>query len=302
VHNGRAVEQVRRLIRELRPVVVHGHSSIGGVVGRVAALRTGVPRVYTPQGLTTNRFGLLVERTIGPLTEQFIAASPSEATVLVTRRVARRGRVTMIPNGIEPEVPPPGPDLRERLGIPADAPIVGTVARLVPQKAPEDFVRVAALVHAADPLVHFVHIGSGSLLGKVRDAVSAAGLTDRFHLVDGVPEAASVLPEFAVFLLTSRFEGAPYTPLEAMRAGIPVVLTDVVGSRDAVESGVSGVLVPAGDVPALAHAVAELLSDPTRARSLGDAGRARVRESFDVATMGREIAGVYARVMAEGRR
>jgi glycosyltransferase involved in cell wall biosynthesis len=105
-----------------------------------------------------------------------------------------------------------------------------------------------------------------------------------------------------VFLLTSRFEGAPYTPLEAMRAGIPVVLTDVVGSRDAVESGVSGVLVPAGDVPALAHAVAELLSDPTRARSLGDAGRARVRESFDVATMGREIAGVYARVMAEGRR
>ena len=98
-------------------------------------------------------------------------------------------------------------------------------------------------------------------------------------------------------MLASRFEGGPYAPLEAMRASTPVVLTNVTGSTDAVEDGVSGRLVPAADPAALGTAVADLLDDPTGAARLGAAGRRRVEHSFDVRSMAAALEAVYRGVV-----
>jgi len=291
--NLRCVVALRRLLGELRPDVVHGHSSVGGLLARVAATRRPGARVYTPNGITQVRVGQLVERGLRPLTHRFVAVSSSEADLAVALGLIGRDRVVVIPNGVEPDLPP-RIDLRGQLGIPGDEPLVGTIARLVPQKAPEDFVAACAEVARLVPEAHFVLIGGGELQTETDAAIAAAAFGTRFHRVDELPGAAGALGELDVFALASRFEGGPYAPLEAMRAATAVVLTDVVGSRDAVEDGISGRLVPVGDPLTLGRAVAELLLDPGERGRLGDAGHARVAAHFDVRSMGAALDALYA--------
>lgn len=292
--NAAALVALGVLVRRLRPDVIHGHSSVGGALARLAAIGTGVACAYTPNGLATGGPALGVERLLGRRTQRVVAVSPSEAELICALGIAPGDRVVTIANGIDLNPPPDGPDLRARLGVASKAPLVGTVARLVPQKAPEVFVRAAAVVGRRVPEAHFVLVGSGPLDRQVRDEMGRAGLGPRFHLVAEMATVAAVLGQLDAYVLCSRFEGAPYTPLEAMRAGTPVVVSDVVGSRDAVEDGVSGLVVPAGDVQATAAAVIRLLGDPALAVHLADAARARLAERFDVRAMGRGLAGLYA--------
>jgi glycosyltransferase involved in cell wall biosynthesis len=293
---------LRRLIRTIRPDVVHGHSSVGGALARIAAAGSGTPVFYTPNGVSPTRMSLALERLLGRFTDALIAVSPSEAKLAAEQKLIRPERVVVVPNGID--VDPPkreGPSIRALAGIPEGAPIVGTVARLVPQKAPKLFVRVCAEVAGTCPDVHFVLIGLGPLQGAVDEAVVAAGLSRRWHQIRHLPDAAAILGQLDVFALLSAFEGGPYTPLEAMRAGTPVVLTDVVGNRDVVEPGVSGVVAPFGDVAALAEAVTRLITDPDHRRSVGQAGRRRLEEQFDARLMGTRLEGHY-RTAVRNRR
>jgi glycosyltransferase involved in cell wall biosynthesis len=294
--NGLALGTLGRLVRRLRPDVVHGHSSIGGMLARLAATGSGVPTVYTPNGITTVRAGVAVERALRRRTDVFVAVSESEGELAVRLGLAKPEQVAVIPNGVTLDLPPSPVDLRSHLGVATDAPLVGTVARLVPQKAPEDFVAACERIGREVPEARFVLIGDGQLEREVDAAVARAGLDGRFTRIPSLPGAAGVLGQLDVFALSSRFEGGPYAPLEAMRAETPVVLTDVVGSRDAVEDGVSGLVVPPGDVPAMASAVVGLLRDPDRRHRMGQAGRQRVVSTFDVRSMGRALDALYRRI------
>jgi glycosyltransferase involved in cell wall biosynthesis len=294
--NAVALAAVRRVVHEVRPDVVHGHSSIGGLLARLATNPSARPVVYTANGLATAPVGVLAERALARRTTAFVATSPSEAEVARRLGLARHGRVVVIPNGIELEVPPATVDLRATLRIPADVPLVGSISRLVPQKAPEDLVAAWAAVAEARPDAHFVLIGGGSLEAEVEAAIDRHGLRGRLHRLEGLDGAGAALGQLDVFTLASRFEGGPYAPLEAMRAGTPVVLTDVVGSRDAVVDGESGRLVPPGDPAALARAVTALLEDPLERRRLGAAGRARVVDRFDVRAMAAALDDLYLAV------
>ena len=289
-----AAASLHRLIRRRRPSVVHGHSSVGGALARVAAWRASAPRLYTPNGLATSPAAVRVERLLGRRTDRLIAVSESEADLAVRLRLVPRERVAVIPNGIELETPSEGAvDLRARLGIPSSAVLVGSVARLVPQKAPEVFVRACALIRRRVPGVHFLLVGAGPLQGLVDDEVGRAALADRWHQIPVLPDAGAMLGQFDVFVLLSRFEGCPYTPLEAMRADTPVVVSRVVGSRDIVEDGVSGLVVPPEDAAAGAEAVVRILTERALATALAAGGRQRVASRFDVRSMGLTLRDLY---------
>lgn len=296
--NVAAQRALRRLILDTTARVVHGHSSIGGALARAATVGTRVPVVYTPNGLATGRTALAVEHLLGRRTTALIAVSESEAELVRRLRLVDGRRLHVVPNGIELEhAPTLDPPLRARLGIDATTPLVGTVARLVPQKAPELFVQACARVAAARPEARFVLVGAGPLRPELERAVAAADLGGRFHHIPELPGAAGALGELDVFVLHSRFEGGPYTVLEAMRAGVPVVVSDVVGNRDAVVPEVTGSVVPLGDVDATARAVLHLLDEPASAAALVEAARARLAERFDVRRMGEETVAVYRAVL-----
>jgi glycosyltransferase involved in cell wall biosynthesis len=294
--NAGALLALRRLLRAVRPDVVHGHSSIGGLLARVAAGKHGPPAVYTANGITQVRVGVAVERALRRWTAAFVATSESEGALAAQRGLADPERIVVIPNGIELEAPPAPLDLRSTHGIPDGAPLVGSIARLVWQKAPEDLVAAFAAVAARHPEARFVVIGGGELEQSFEAAVDAHGLRGRLTRIDALPGAGGVLDQLDVFVLASRFEGGPYAPLEAMRVGTPVVLTDVVGSRDVVEDGVSGRLVPPRDPVALGNAVADLLDQPAERARIGAAGQRRVAERFDVRRMAADLEAVYERV------
>jgi glycosyltransferase involved in cell wall biosynthesis len=293
--NAGALRHVRRLIGRERPDVVHGHSSIGGLLARLASTGTGTPTIYTPNGITQARIGIVAERALRRRTDVFVAVSASEADL--ARQLHLDGReVVVIPNGIELELPPAPLDLRDLLGIDASSPLVGTISRLVPQKAPEDFVAACAVVAARVPDARFVLIGSGELEAEVEAAVDREHLRGCFHRIAELPGASGVLGQLDVFCLSSRFEGGPYSPLEAMRAGTAVALTGVVGSRDAVEHGVTGLVVPPGDPTALGGAIADLLEDPARRDRMASAAQEQVAARFDVRAMGSALDALYARL------
>lgn len=291
-----ASRALRKLIRSIRPDVVHGHSQVGGAMARIAAIGLRTPVFYTPNGLSPNRLLLRVERVLGRLTTMLIAVSASEATFARDSTLVSPMRVTVVPNGIDLEPPAgPSPDLRTLAGIPAGAQIVGSVIRLVPQKAPHLLVEVCSEVAKCHPDVHFLLVGLGPLQDDLDRAVTHAGLRSRWHQIPHLPEAAAAMDQLDVFVLFSAFEGGPYTPLEAMRSGVPVVLTDVVGNRDVVEPGVSGLIAPFGDVKALAEAVSSLLEDPGHARAIAVAGRRRLESCFSLTAMGASMTDLYRR-------
>jgi glycosyltransferase involved in cell wall biosynthesis len=299
--NARAVNALRRLVRDARVDLVHGHSSIGGALARVVAFAARRPCVYTPNGLAPARAAIVLERLLARRTARIIAVSASEAALLEHLHVAPPEQVTVIPNGVAVD-PPPRSDaatnLRRLLGLAPATPLVGTVARLVPQKAPERFVALAADVHRRHRDAQFVLIGDGPQRDDITRLVTAADLDNWLHLIPEVPDAAATLGQLDVFVLASRFEGGPYAPLEAMRAGTPVVLTDVVGNRDVVEPGRSGFLVAEPDAAALAGTVLDLLLDPDLRTTVGRAGAERVRADFDVAKAGSALRAVYGSLVA----
>jgi glycosyltransferase involved in cell wall biosynthesis len=290
------------LIKELRPDIVHAHSAIGGAAGRLATIRTGTPVVYTPHGLMTNPFTLRAERVLGRLTTRLIGVSQSEARRAAVEGLCNPHRVVTIPNGIDLEWSTEGPDLRSEIGLASGTPLVGTVMRLIPQKAPSQFVMVAEEVSRLNPDAHFLLIGMGPLQASVDHEVSKRGLAQRFHQIHHLDDAAAVLGQLDVFVLPSRFEGGPYAALEAMRARTPVVLSDVVGNADVVEHRVSGMLVPFGRPAEMAKAVSEILDDSDLRSGLTRAAISRLEELFDVRKMGASIGQLYEAVSAEGRR
>lgn len=283
------------LTRRVRPAILHGHSSVGGALARLAGPPTRVPVVYTPHGIGTGAATVGIERLLGRATAALIALSPSEADLARRLRLVDPARIRVIPNGIDlhPVLPAGVADLRSRLGLAPGTPLVGTVTRLVDQKAPADFVAVCADVVARRPDAHGLLIGMGPLQYAVDQAVAREGLSGRFHQIHHLLDAWAVLDQLDVFVLASRFEGGPYTPLEAMRAGVPVVLSDVVGNRDAVVTGVSGVLCGFGDTDGMARAVVDLLGDPDRRALLAGAARARLRGRFGLDAMGRALSELY---------
>ena len=292
VANARAASAIRQLVGARRPDIVHAHSSIAGVLCRTVLAGSGVPVVYTAHGVAVGRVPCLVERALGPRAARWIAVSASEAESRDSLGLARPERIRMIPNGIERDPPEPRP-LRDRLGVGADAHVVGFAARLLPQKAPEVFLAVWAEIARADPEAHAVVIGDGPQAPLVRAAVARGA--GRLTWLPELPALAAHLHDLTVLCLTSRFEGGPYVPLEAMRVGVPVVLTDVVGNRDVVSPG-TGLLVPPDDPAAVAAAVVALLRDPERRAALAVAGRVRVTDHFSVAASAAALVALYREV------
>lgn len=297
-----AALQLRSAVKRIQPDVVHAHSSIAGAITRLANIPAIVPVVYTPNGLTTDRVGRNIERLLGGLATRLVAVSDSEGIRARQWGLTDPDRIVVIPNGIDVNPPHPGPPIRPLLGLEAGTQLVGTMMRLVPQKAPEEFAKVAGAVARMRPEVHFLLIGMGELQGEVDAEIAKQGIKERFHQLPHVEEAATVLDQLDVFVLPSRFEGGPYAPLEAIRAGTPVVLSDVVGNADVVVSGVSGMLAPFGATDVMAAAIVELLDDPKLRKSMVNAARTRLLETFDARKMGAAVEKLYEEVAAERTR
>lgn len=289
LHDLRVLLQLIRLIRRERFSIVHTHSAKGGFLGRLAAWLCGVPVIlYTFHGFSYHDFMsparrwiyLHLERVAGYVTDAFFAVAPRVAREAIDQRLAPPGGVTVAPSAVElsgiPEVDTDA--FRAERGIPANARIVGTVGRLDYQKAPLDFVRMAALIagHRAD--VRFVMVGDGSL--RTDAEREAARLGVEIILTGERNDAPAIAASFDVFVISSLYEGLGRALTEALASGRPVVATAVNGVPDLVEPGVTGLLAVPGEPASLASGVEWFLDHPDEARRMGAQARDRVRSLF----------------------
>jgi glycosyltransferase involved in cell wall biosynthesis len=206
--------------------------------------------------------------------------------------------------------PRPVNGIRQQLGLgPADR-VVGMVATFKRQKNHAMFFRVAARVVAEHPNTWFVCVGEPLRDGQQEadayhremvELIRALGVRERCLLLGARRDVPDLYNLFDVALLTSEREGTPNALLEAMASGVPVVVTDVADNAIHVADGVTGFVVPLGDVAAMTTRVNALLGDCTRRRAMGRAGRAHVCERYSLATMADRMGAVYELALGRTR-
>jgi glycosyltransferase involved in cell wall biosynthesis len=300
-----ALFRIARFIRLGGYDVVHTHSSKAGVLGRLAARLAGVRTVvHTVHGWgftggsqgAMARFFVLLERCCAPLCGALVTVSTTDRDLGLELRIGQPDQYRCIRSGIEVElyadVSADRVAVRRELGLPADAFVIGSVARLSPQKAPLDMIEAFARVARETPHAHLVMVGDGPLREQVEQAIASRGLTERAHLLGLRHDVPTLLRAFDALALSSRWEGLPRVFPQAMAAGLPIVATRVAGASDAIVPGENGCLVDVGDMVAMGAALVALAADPDAARRMGARGRERVDE-FSARRMLTDIEELY---------
>jgi glycosyltransferase involved in cell wall biosynthesis len=299
-----AVVALARLIHGQDVDIVHVHSQEAGLLGRAVARMAGARGViYTPQTIDIRRVRfhwlyVLIERLLTRITDVIVSVNEPDRERMIRWGIPPHKIVT-IRNGIDLnafEGPVDGGHLRRALGLDEDRPLVMQVARLSAQKDPLAFVEGAAHVVQERPDAQFALVGAGPLRNAVAARIQELGLRRHVHLLGWHDEAFKLMAAADVVSLTSRWEGAPYTLLEAMAWSRPVVATAVNGCPEIVVDLGTGFLVPPGDTTAWARRIIDLLSDPVMAVAMGQQGLRRLEERFLLREMVARIEGLYQQV------
>jgi glycosyltransferase involved in cell wall biosynthesis len=309
-----AAWRVARIIRRLRPDVVHTHTAKAGAIGRVAALLAGPGRrpvvVHTFHGHVLRGYfgsaGTLLFRAIetglARVSDRLVAVSPEVRDELVGLHVAPRHKFSVVRLGIElvPRVRFEGDaaEVRRRHGIPAEKFVVGWFGRMTAVKRTDDLLTMLAGLRERGIDALLVLVGDGDDRERLEQGAHDLGLA-RSCLFVGYQE--DVAPWYAIcdaVVLTSASEGTPVTIIEALAAGRPVVATKVGGVPDVVEEGETGFLVRPRDTHALAERLEILARDPERRVAMGTAGRERVIERYAVERLVDDIDLLYRDLLA----
>jgi glycosyltransferase involved in cell wall biosynthesis len=299
LEDARALVELVGMFRRLRPAIVHTHNPKPGLYGRVAARMARVPvAVNTTHGLYAlpghpkpkRAFVYGVERLASTCSDAELVQNPEDLSVLQRLGVPRE-KLTLLGNGIDlhrfdpASVSAADADAaRRELGAcaPTDV-VVGAVGRLVREKGYPEVFEAARHLRGKAPALRFAAIGpddldkSASLSPDERTAAEATGV----RFLGSRDDVVRLYRGMDLYVLASHREGFPRSAMEAAAMGIPIVATDIRGCRQVVEHGVTGLLVPPRNPPALAGAIAALAVDRSRRLRMGEAGRRKALRDFD---------------------
>jgi glycosyltransferase involved in cell wall biosynthesis len=277
-------------LHRVAPDVVHVHGGLW-LKGAQAARSAGVPRVMlTLHGIAPVQawYLPLYYRLAVARADVVTAVTPTLEQHLLSVAGAPRHKLRLIVNGIPTERFAPGtrsPALRRALGIPADAPVAGNVARLHPVKNHELLLDAFALLLHRHPAAHLLLVGDGPQRVAVEEHAGRLGIAARVHITGVVPDSAPYLREMDVFALSSHIEGLSISLLEAMASGVPVVATAVGGTPLLLQEGACGRLVTPGDAAGVANAIGEILAGGKTVAAAVACARAIVLEHYSMERM-----------------
>ena len=294
----RTFQNIVRYVREHDIDIVHTQLTSADVVGRIVGAMTGRPVVSTlqndPQDYNRERLDRrwLERLTMHLCKPHLVAVSDRIREMFIKEWRVPVDALAVIYNAVSME---------QYLHIPAGPPAgeaeigttITTIGRLTTQKAQHHLLEAARIVLDQRPDTRFVIVGQGRLETSLKAQAQSLGISDQVTFTGPRRDIPDILAQADIFVLSSLWEGLPLTAIEAMASARAVVLTDVGGNRELVETGGNGLIVPPNDVPALAEALLALVNDPQRRIAFGYAARERVRVDFSIETVTRQYEALY---------
>ena len=289
----RALRELTGHLRRIHPDLISTHSSKAGILGRVAGRRLGIPTITTAHGwlfdlpLSGRRQKMVwrIERSMAPLARRIVTVCESDRQLAIESCVSDPDRFVTIHNAM--------PDVDESLRAnPAtQTPRLLMVARFAPQKDHSTLFQALATLLELDWELDLV--GSGPQEEATRALAESLGLSQRIRFLGMREDVPELIAASQLYLLISHWEGFPRSILEALRAGLPVVATDVGGVREAVVDGETGFIVPEDDDVLLADRLKLLLEDAGLRAAMGQAGRDRYEAHFTFDRLVGEALALY---------
>lgn len=306
------LKMTKAIIRE-KPDIVHTHSSKAGIIGRTAARLAGVARIaHTPHvfpfemnvGKFKRKFYLFMERAASKWTKLLIAVSNAERDTAMGYGLFSAENTAVNANGIDPDLwcvedSAVRKNMREQAGIPDDVFVAGMVGRFMPQKGHRILLDAAGILLKRRKDIRFALVGDGELKNEIRDLAVSNKIDGNFHFFDQTDNIKSYYAMFDCLILPSLWEGCPFTAMEAMVMGVPVIASSVGGTCEIIENRVSGLLIPPADADSLAAAIEKLCEDRRLCFSLAENGRQRVLDRFLLSDSIRRLEEIYQRMVQD---
>ncbi len=302
----RKAQQLARVAEAGRFDVIHTHGLLATYYTAMAreCFGVGTPLVYHQHGFhhhnhrrLTRRARMLAERLLCWRSDRVVAVSSRDLADLSAGGYGARQRLRLVHYGLPEPMPVSRDAARSSLGLDGNAPVVGLVARLHPQKGVDCFLAAARLLHDTHPGARFVIVGTGELEDTLRAQVDRLGLRGAITWVTDGRRGVDAMPAFDVAVLSSRWEGLPLVLLEYMALRRPIVATTVAGCLDAIGPEQASLVPPDAPVE-MAAAMRGLIDAPEEARARGASARARFDEQFTLTRMIERVMALYEEVQA----
>ncbi|GAK61444.1 glycosyltransferase, group 1 family protein [Candidatus Vecturithrix granuli] len=303
--------KIFRLMRRLRPTIVHTHTAKAGMLGRLAAKLAGVPViVHTFHGHVFHSYFsrsktqafLWIERMLARMSDAIITLSPTQRAEILGYGIGCPENVHAIGLGLPLDsfvaCAALRGQLRQELGIPQDTPLIGIVARLVPVKGHNYFLEAAKYVLATFPSARFIVVGDGELRAELEHNAEITGISKQVYFLGFRRDLPKIYADLDVVALSSLNEGLPVTLIEAMAAATPVVAAQVGGVEDLVVPEKTGILVSPKDSRALADGICRAFAlTPQQRQIMGEAGRTSVYPRYHISTLVSNIETLYQNLL-----
>lgn len=303
--NPASLLDIARVARQTQTDLLHLHGYKACTLGRIVGALLGMPVVLHEHAVfpTMPPYQKLADWLLAPLNDRVVVNCEAVAEFCVERRSMDPENIEIIFNGVPLDEfrevsDSAAAEAAEELGIGADTPVVGTVARLEEQKGITHFLNAVPAVKEECPDVKVLIVGDGTLRGALEEEARQLGIADNVIFTGERRDVPRLYKLMDVKVISSIYEGTTLTVFEAMATGTPVVATTVDGVEEVIEDGATGMLVPPKDAASIAEVVTDLLTNPDRARLLSERAEQAVKQ-YDVRTSMRRIENLYETVLSE---
>lgn len=301
-----AAIKVRKLIKKISPDVIYCHSSKGGAIGRLANIGLNYKCIYNPHGWAFNMdcnkmkksLYTIIEKILAYFCDSIVCISEAEKKSALDSKISPEEKLTVINNGIDTEKYKLENTIsRAVLNIPEDAYVVGTVARLSKQKAPDIFIRTAEKIKKQIPNAFFVMVGDGDERKKIESFIKNSNLKNSAIITGWIDDSFSYMKIFDVGLLLSRWEGFGLVLSEYMLAQIPIVATSVDAIPYIIENERNGLLVKVDDISETTKAVIRIHDDVGLCNKMTANAFKEVNEKYDIKRVATEHKELIERIL-----
>ncbi len=312
----KALQAIKRVLREYQPQVVHTHSAKGGILGRQAAYDLQVPAIihtvhgapfHDLQAAPVRWLYRTLERRAAKQCHLLVCVADAMRELIVNSGVAPPDQCVTVYSGmaVEPflKAREQRVAVRTQLGFRDDDVVVGKIARLFDLKGHDDLITAAANLKELHPNLRYLLVGDGTLRSKLEQRIADLGLSDRFVFTGLVPpeDVPRYLGAMDLLVHCSLREGLARALPQALISGIPAISYDIDGAREVVLTDRTGVLVPAQNISRLTTAISRLAADAKLRQEFGEQGRGLFAEQFCHHTMTRKLRALYQQVLAGQR-